>query len=69
MCIRDRFLCGMAGLGLSSPTAMRGYLVRRADASTLAALQLSGLADDVWVGSQIPLHSILCRGRLAGALV
>eukprot|EP00969_Alexandrium_andersonii_P167113 7385731-Alexandrium_andersonii.AAC.1 len=44
----------MAGLGLSSPAEMRSYPLRRADATTLAALQPSGLVEDVWVGFQIP---------------
>eukprot|EP00969_Alexandrium_andersonii_P110047 4855218-Alexandrium_andersonii.AAC.1 len=34
--------------------AMRSYLARRADASTLAAVQPSGLLDDIRVGFHIP---------------
>eukprot|EP00969_Alexandrium_andersonii_P342670 15146518-Alexandrium_andersonii.AAC.1 len=43
----------MAGMGISSPSAMLDYMVRRAESATLEALQPSGLAD-LRVGCQVP---------------
>eukprot|EP00969_Alexandrium_andersonii_P090761 4006635-Alexandrium_andersonii.AAC.1 len=43
----------MAGMGISSQRAMLDYMVRRADAATLEALQPSGGAD-LRPGCQVP---------------
>eukprot|EP00969_Alexandrium_andersonii_P318868 14086146-Alexandrium_andersonii.AAC.1 len=43
----------MAGMGISSQQAMLDYMVGRADAATLAALQPSGTSD-LRVGCQVP---------------